>query len=169
MDLICFTAEALERARNKGHSGILIAQINSESLTPTPLTIGFIDRLSISLLGKVLEVLPFLSTEDVLRRVGVQVELSQASEWFPLDFIPAKIISGTMIFNCWQGSAWQRTGPVSFGGSRFRHWLHTSEKKHAQVPVLRQKEALPVLFAPDLGQRGSEQCVEVHTHKHTFY
>ena len=69
------------------------AQISSQSLIPTLLSIEFKD-------GTVH--LPawrghggpiFVSTIEVQQYLGVRLEISQASEWFGLEFIPAEMIN----------------------------------------------------------------------------
>jgi hypothetical protein len=41
----------------------------------------------------------FISTPDVRRYLGVQVAISQSSEWFALNFIPAEMIMRITLFN----------------------------------------------------------------------
>lgn len=96
------TAEATRRAqrhRQLGHRGVFIAQINAPSWKPTVLRIKSSEGITPLSAWESPENTLFLSTIDVRRYLGVRPAVSQVSEWFALDCIPATMITRTTNFN----------------------------------------------------------------------
>jgi len=85
--------------RRIGRRAIFVAQINSQSLRPTVLNIGFRGRTTRLPAWRGHGGTIFLSTIDVRQYLGVQREISQASEWFALDYIPVEMITRTTAYN----------------------------------------------------------------------
>lgn len=96
------TAEARRRAqrhRQLGHRGVFIAQINAPSWKPTVLRIRSSEGITHLPAWESPENTLFLSTIDVRQYLGVRPAVSQVSEWFALDCIPATMITRTTTFN----------------------------------------------------------------------
>lgn len=92
--LLVFKAEAETRAQHhvRHNTGVFLAEINTSSLQPTFLDIEFADRVVQLPAWGNMESITFISTRAVREHLGVQVSISQKSEWFALGYIPHNMI-----------------------------------------------------------------------------
>ncbi|OGM48684.1 hypothetical protein ABOM_001966 [Aspergillus bombycis] len=83
---------------DRGCSGVFVAEIDTSFLEPVTLQINFAHETVQLPVWKNYENTTFISTQAVRRHLGVSHSVSQLSEWFALEYIPASMIRHTVAF-----------------------------------------------------------------------
>lgn len=95
------TDDALNRVRHhnrSGHSGVFMTQITLWHLARSTINVNMRDRSIVLPVLRSSRGTVFITTTDARSCLGVDVAVSQQSEWFALDYIPLSEISAIQHF-----------------------------------------------------------------------